>query len=160
MSFLESQSQAWDSAHWEFTLVFEDLADEDLWQRAHPSLLSVGELTAHVCYGLIIHCQNNHPNFRLESPLITPEVRYYLHNIDQPVVLPMTVAEIEAEFNRIQKTVKAAYLEMDVPRETPMTDGPGPTLGHLADYMLFHVAYHTGQAFSVRHLMGHKTNDN
>jgi len=25
---------------------------------------------------------------------------------------------------------------------------------------VFHVAYHTGQAYSVRHLLGHETEDN
>lgn len=160
MSFLDTQSQAWDSAHWEFTLVFEDLADEDLWRRAHPSLLSVGELTAHVCYGLLSHSQRYNPNFVFDSPFMQPEVRYYLHNVGQPLVLPMTVSEVESEFVRVQKAAKAALLELDHTRETPMENGPGPTFGHLADYMVFHVAYHTGQAFSVRHLMGHKTNDN
>lgn len=160
MSFLESQSQAWDSAHWEYTLVFENLADEDLWRRAHPNLLSVGELTAHVCYGLLSHAQRYNPNFVFESPLMAPQVRYYLHNVSQPLVLPMTVAELEAEFDRVQKAAKAALLELDYTRETPMENGPGDTFGQLADYMVFHVAYHTGQAFSVRHLMGHTTNDN
>lgn len=28
--------EAWDTAHWEFSLAFEGLADEDLWTRPHP----------------------------------------------------------------------------------------------------------------------------
>lgn len=160
MAFLDSQSQAWDSAHWEFTLVFEDLDDADLWRRAHPNLLSIGELTAHVCYGLLAHSQRYNPSFVFESPLTKPEARYYLHNVGQPFELEMGVKELEAEFDRVQKAAKAALMELDFERDTPMENGPGQTFGHLADYMVFHVAYHTGQAFSVRHLMGHKTNDN
>lgn len=160
MSFLDSQSQAWDSAHWEFTLVFENLADDDLWRRAHPSLLSVGELTAHVCYGLLSHARRYHPDFAFESPFMQPEVRYYLHNVGQPIELPMTVDQCLAEFERVQKAVKAVYLESPFSMDDPMENGPGETFGDLANYMVFHVAYHTGQAFSVRHLMGHETNDN
>ena len=41
---------ALDNAHREFYFVFEGLTDDDLWRRAHPNLLSVGELAGHVSY--------------------------------------------------------------------------------------------------------------
>lgn len=50
MDTMEAFLGAWDEAHWEFTLAFEGLSDEDLWKRAHPRLLSVGELAGHVAY--------------------------------------------------------------------------------------------------------------
>ncbi len=34
------------------------------------------------------------------------------------------------------------------------------TWGNLVQYQVFHVAYHTGQIYSVRHLLGHETEDN
>lgn len=160
MSFLLSQSQAWDSAHWEFTLVFEDFVDVDLWRRGHPNLLSVGEITAHVCYWLIAHARRHNAGFEFESPLQREEVRYFEMPLGAPLVLPMTVAECQAEFERVQKAVKAVYLESPYAMDDPMENGPGHTFGDLANYMVFHVAYHAGQAFSVRHLMGHETNDN
>ena len=157
---MDSQSQAWDSAHWEFTLVFEDLRDEDLWRRAHPSLLSVGEITAHVIYGLVDHASTVNPAAQVRSSLKRDESRYYLTAVDTPLKLALTVKELEAEFVRVQKEVKAALHASGLPREAPLAKGPGNNMGELVDYMVFHVAYHTGQAFSVRHLMGHRTNDN
>jgi uncharacterized damage-inducible protein DinB len=159
MSFFETQVQAWDSAHWEFSLVFEDLHDEDLWRRAHPRLLSVGEIVAHMVYWQVEQATVLNPSFSIETPLKSEKARYYLTNVEQPFTLPMSVEEVANELDRVQKAVREALLQVNAKREDS-SDHPGPTLGHLADYMVFHVAYHTGQAFSVRHLMGHKTNDN
>lgn len=161
MSFLDSQSQAWDSAHWEFSLVFEDLKDEDLWRRPDPKLLSVGELVCHMAYAQTSFATKLDPACGIESPLAIDDARYYLYSVDSPLVLEMSVEEVAKEFDRVQKAAKAVFLRSGVDRETPLTfEGPGRTFGEFADYMIFHVAYHTGQAFSVRHLMGHRTNDN
>lgn len=161
MSFFESQSGAWDAAHWEFSLVFEDLADEDLWRRADPRLLSVGELVCHLIYWQLNYANKLDPAANLDSPLRREGARYYLSSVDRPLCLESTVAEAAAELDRVQKSVKAVFLASGLARDTPMPfEGPGRTMGEFADYMLFHVAYHTGQAFSVRHLMGHQTNDN
>lgn len=161
MSFLDSQSQAWDSAHWEFSLVFEDLKDEDLWRRPDPKLLSVGELVCHMAYAQTSFATKLDPACGIESPLAIDDARYYLYSVDSPLVLDMSVEEVAKEFDRVQKAAKAVFLRSDADRETPLTfEGPGRTFGEFADYMIFHVAYHTGQAFSVRHLMGHRTNDN
>lgn len=161
MSFLDSQSQAWDSAHWEFSLVFEDLADEDLWRRADPKLLSVGELVCHMVYAQTTFATKLEPACGIESALAVDDARYYLYSVESPLVLDMSVDEVAKELDRVQKVVKDVFLRSDADRETPLTfEGPGRTFGEFADYMVFHVAYHTGQAFSVRHLMGHRTNDN
>lgn len=160
MSFFETQSQAWDSAVWEFSLVFEDLADDDLWRRADPKLLSVGELACHMCWPAKYanKLQSDSP---IDSPLLNEPSRYYLVNVDEPVMLSMGVEELTNEFERVMKAAKAAFLSAEGKREDPLPfEGPGRTYGEFADYMVFHIAYHTGQAFSVRHLMGHQTNDN
>ncbi|MEQ1933622.1 MAG: DinB family protein [Fimbriimonadaceae bacterium] len=161
MSFLDCQSQAWDSAHWEFSLVFEDLDDDDLWRRADPRLLSVGEIVCHMSYAQIMFATKLDPGCGVESPLAPEGASYYLHAVDSPQVLAMSVEDIAKEFDRVQKAAKVVFLRSEAERETPLTfEGPGRTFGEFADYMVFHVAYHTGQAFSARHLMGHRTNDN
>ena len=50
MANLDLLVKAWDTAHWEFTQVFEGLADEDVWRRPDPRILSVGELAGHIAY--------------------------------------------------------------------------------------------------------------
>lgn len=159
MSFFETQRQAWDTALWEYSLVFEDLNDEDLWNRAHPRLLSVGELTAHVVYAMVSRAKAVNPDAQIESPLADKAAYYYLMNVEQPFVLPLTVAQVAAELDRVGREVRDVWLAVDKGREEPSGSNLG-NLGQMADYMVFHVSYHAGQAFSVRHLMGHKTNDN
>ena len=89
------------------------------------------------------------------------EARYYLVTVEEPLKLEIGVEELAREFDRVQKAVKKVFLDSPMTRNDALSfQGPGRTFGEFADYMVFHVAYHTGQAFSVRHLMGHRTNDN
>jgi hypothetical protein len=147
--------EAWDIAHWELTLAFEDLRDEDLWRRAHPSLLSVGELAAHVAYS-----ESLLPQPMPESPLVNRRFGYYLNQVDDPVSLDLTVSQVLEELKKLHDAAKAAALVVgDVNAKVHWRDDW--TWFQCVQYMAcFHVGYHTGQAFSVRHLMGHKTNDN
>ncbi|MDQ2985680.1 MAG: DUF664 domain-containing protein [Armatimonadota bacterium] len=147
--------EAWGVAHWEFTLAFEDLADEDLWRRPHPSLLSVGELAAHVAYS-----ESQLPQPITQSPLVDKRSRYYLHQIDDPLVLELTVAQVLEELKSVHEAAVAAASQVqNVDEAVHWRDDW--TWYECVKYMgCFHVAYHTGQAFSARHLMGHKTNDN
>jgi len=161
MSFLDMQSQAWDSAFWEYSLVFEDLNDTDLWVRPHANLLSIGEITCHIVYYLAIYANKLATDPLLTSLLAVQDASYYLKNVGVTIQLSLGVADVAAEVDRIQKAAKSVFLAASVERDEPLAfDGPGRTFGEFADYMVFHIAYHTGQAFSVRHLMGHKTNDN
>ncbi|MEA2552859.1 MAG: hypothetical protein QOJ65_1035, partial [Fimbriimonadaceae bacterium] len=50
MAKLDQLIKAWDEGQWEFSLAFEGLADEDVWRRPHPQLLSIGELAGHIAF--------------------------------------------------------------------------------------------------------------
>lgn len=147
--------EAWGVAHWEFTLAFEDLADEDLWKRPHPRLLSIGELAAHVAYS-----EAQLPQPMTQSPLVDKRSRYYLHQVDDPMALDLTVAQVLQELKTIHEAaVTAASQVQNVDEVVHWRDDW--TWYECVKYIgCFHVAYHCGQAFSARHLMGHKTNDN
>jgi hypothetical protein len=161
MSLLGGQSEAWDTAFWELSLVFEGLEDGDLWRRPHPRLLSVGEIVAHVVYWLETYAAKLDGSYESGSPLALNEARYYLHNINTPLTPGMTVSQVATELERVQSEAKKVLLNCPHGRNTPLPfEGPGRTCGQLVDYMVFHTAYHTGQAFSARHVMNHKTNDN
>jgi hypothetical protein len=151
----EALLQAWREGQWEFTLAFEDLDDDDLWKRADPKLLSVGELAGHVAYGAGQLIQDK----GFSSPLLDKAFDYYLKQVDHPVVKPMTVAQVLDELKRVHEAAMAQFASVDdLSAKVPWRDDW--TWGACLRYQVFHVAYHCGQAFSVRHLMGHKTNDN
>jgi uncharacterized damage-inducible protein DinB len=144
-----------DSAIWEMSEAFQGLNDEDVWVRPHPRLLSIGELAAHVAYGEI---QWMYPE--MESPLTAQPVTYYPHAVAQPLHAEMGAEALYAEVKRVHEACKAHILETrpDLTSKLPRRDDW--TWGYTLEYMAFHIAYHTGQMYSVRHLMGHETADN
>jgi hypothetical protein len=150
----EAFMAAWEEFHWEFTLAFEGLSDSDLWRRAHPSLLSIGELAGHVAY-----CEGLAAQGAVESPLLDSAFSYYSNQIGNPVLLDLTVAQVLHEVKKVHDAVKAGLASVEhFDEKVPWRDDM--TWGHWLRYQLFHVSYHCGQAYSVRHLMGHETTDN
>ncbi|MBN8690735.1 MAG: DinB family protein [Armatimonadetes bacterium] len=144
-----------DTAIWEMSEAFDGLQDQDLWTRPHPRLLSVGELAAHVAYGEIRWML---PSF--ESPLNSDAFAYYFYSVEKPIQLELTATELYAEVKRVHEACKAHILESRPELSAVMPIREDWTWGGMLEYMAFHVAYHTGQMYSARHLMGHETNDN
>jgi hypothetical protein len=152
---IEALLQAWDEGAWEFTLVFEGLSDDDLWKRAHPSLLSVGELAAHVGYGEAQMLSAD----AIESPFFDKRFDYYPRQVDAPVKLDLSVEQVLGELKKIHGAVKTELANVqDFDAKVHWRDDW--TWIAFIRYQVFHVAYHCGQAYSVRHLMGHQTTDN
>lgn len=167
MTDFEAWVKAWDVAQWELGEAFDGLPDEAVWVRAHPSLLSIGELAGHMAYWnaqMIVELtpkgEDGNEVALLESPLVNPAFRYFNDQVNHPVTLDLGAAETLSELNRIHGEAKAALVRVN---EAGVDSVPGLSdqrwQFHL-QYRGFHVAYHTGQAYSVRHLLGHVTNDN
>lgn len=156
LSGMEELMKALDAAIWELGEAFEGMPDQDLWVRPHPKLLSVGELAAHIAYGEA--CYFIGPEF--ESPLIAKEVRYYPYTLEGPFSVDLTSAEVYSEIKRIHEACKASFAAESREYDDPNPFREGWTWGYTLVYQGFHVAYHTGQIFSVRHILGHETTDN
>lgn len=144
-----------DDAIWEMSEAFDGMPDADLWVRPHPRLLSVGELAAHVGYGEICWL---HAGF--ESPFGHESLRYYDHTIATPFSAPMSAEQVYAEVKRIHEACRSRILEALPNMDDVHPDRDDWTWGYTFRYMAFHIAYHTGQMYSVRHLLGHETSDN
>ena len=163
MSTLAPLIEAWDEAHREFAIALGDFPEQDLWKRAHPRLLSVGELSGHVAYWQAVWVlgggdpKPDLAHLPLRSPLLNDAFRYYTSSVDHRFELDLTAAQVLEEVSRIHEAAKASLIGNDKDQTYP---GQWGTWGNLVQYQAFHVAYHTGQAYSVRHLLGHETEDN
>ena len=163
MSTLAPLIEAWDEAHREFDIALGGLSDEDLWKRPHPRLLSVGELAGHVAYWQAVWITgggNHRPELGelpIKSPFLDHGFRYYTSSVDQPFQVDLTVEQVLQEVRRVHEAAKAEVVGKEKDEPYP---GQWGTWGNLVQYQVFHVAYHTGQAYSVRHLLGHETEDN
>ena len=151
---IDAWVKAWDEGAWEFTLAFEGLKDEELWVRAHPGLLSIGELAGHVAYWDAVMVQGG-----VESPLNDKAFGYYPEQLAHEVKKDLTVAQVLEGLAKVHEAAKAVFDNVtDLDEKVPWRDDW--TWGACLRYRVFHVAYHCGQAYSVRHLMGHTTTDN
>lgn len=153
---MELLLKALDTAVWELGEAFTGMPDADLWTRPHPKLLSVGELAAHMAFGEAELFLGS--NF--SSPLMTETARYYTHQVDAPFSVPMSAAQVYDEVKRVHEACRAYYVENPHDSEELNPNRPGETWGWTLEYQAFHFAYHTGQIYSVRHMLGHETVDN
>lgn len=144
-----------DSAIWEMGEAFEGLQDDAVWVRAHPRLLSIGELAAHMAFG-----ESRWLNPGVSSPLFQGNIDYYLHAVDQPLVLELGAQDVLNEVKRVHEACKAHILETRPDLSAVHPERDDWKWGYALEYMAFHYAYHTGQMYSVRHLLGHETANN
>ena len=157
MANLDLVLKALDTAVWEMGEAFKGLPDGDVWRRAEPRLLSVGELAAHVAYWEAASFLGENATDR---PLVTAAARYYTTNVGEPFTLPLGADETYAEVKRIHETCKAAFAAEPHDSAEPNPHREGWSWGTAVEYQVFHVSYHTGQMYSVRHLLRHETVDN
>lgn len=156
MANLDLLIKALDTAHWEMSEGFKGLADGELWRRPDSRLLSVGELAAHVAYWEAQSFLGD----GVESALAVAAGRYYTTNQREPFALQLGAAEALQEVQRIHDLCKASFQANPHDSDEPNPFREGWTWGQTVEYQAFHVAYHTGQIYSVRHLLGHETVDN
>ncbi len=165
MANVELLLKAWDMAHWEFGEALEGLEDADLWRRPAPALLSVGELIGHMAYCEATRFTGPAVSDDPRGPLVDQVFSYYESQVANRVVLPIGVAQAAADLERIHESAVAKVRDLAPDSEALPPPGiqgmwEGSNWGDLLNYMVFHVAYHTGQAYSARHLIGHRTKDN
>ncbi len=165
MASLIAVVDAWDMGHWEFGEALDGLADADLWRRPAPGLWSIGELMGHMAYWEATRFTGPVVEGDPRGALVDARFRYYDPSVPEPVVLPIGVAEAAAQLGAVHAAAAKVVREADPDSEDKPGEGivgmwDGATWGDLVKYMAFHVGYHTGQAYSARHLMGHATKDN
>src|SRR5688572_21616078 len=105
--------EAWEEAHREFAIALAGLPDKDLWKRAHPRLLSVGELAGHIAYWQAVWTMgggNDRPDLDhlpIKSPLLDHVFRYYTTNVDRVFELELGTAQVLDEVARVHQSAKA-----------------------------------------------------
>lgn len=156
MSNQDPLVKAIESAIWELTEALRDLPDEDVWVRPHPRLLSVGELVAHIAHG--------EANWLLgksfPNKLASTVARYYTLNVEVPLELELGASDLQSEMLEVHRACMDALAASPVDHAAPYPYREEWTWGSTLEYQAFHIAYHTGQIYSVRHLFGHTTVDN
>lgn len=178
MSEVEAYLQVLEMGYFEVTEAFKGLADENVWRRPAEGLLSAGELAGHMAYWEAVRLageggeQLSDPlgghrylaRCRVSSPLVDDRFSYYPTTLVTPPSeqhLVMTAEQVCRELVRVHEEAVSDFKARNPDLEScPPGWPPGHTHGDFLRYLAFHVAYHTGQIYSVRHLLGEQTPDN
>jgi hypothetical protein len=176
----EAYLEVLEEGYFEVQEAFKGLADENVWKRPAEGLLSVGELAGHIAYWEAVRLagKGGEPNpeangvsmipdlakCRVSSLLIDHQFNYYPKTIAQPPSqeqLAMTAAQVCSELVRVHNE-SVVYFKALNPDLDSCPPGwlPNNTYRAFLSYAAFHVAYHTGQIYSARHLLGEETVDN
>src|SRR5438552_9579747 len=137
---------------------FKGLADENVWKRPAEGLLSVGELAGHIAYWEAVRLAGEGEDLakcQVSSPLIDNRFRYYPATLETPPSeqhLAMTAEQVCSELLRVHEESVAQFKSLNPELESTPPGLPGWTYGSSLKYLVFHVAYHTGQMYSARHL--------
>jgi hypothetical protein len=170
---IETYLSVLEMGYFEVKEAFEGLADEHVWKRPAEGLLSVGELAGHIAYWEAVKLAGEGKDRKwlpdlvkcpVSSLLIDDRFGYYpTTTATRPSEkhLAMTAEEVCGELLRVHEEAVAHFraLHPDLESSAPGWP-PGRNYRHFLEYAVFHVGYHTGQMYSVRHLLGEKTPDN
>jgi len=164
---VEAYLQALELAYFELGEAFKGLADENVWKRPAEKLLSVGELAGHIAFWEAVRLAGEGPDpapCRVSSPLIDRRFRYHPVTLATPPSeqhRAMTAEQVWRELLRVHEESLAHFRALSPDPDTRIPGCPtGFTYGEYLKYLVFHVSYHTGQIFTVRHLLGEETPDN
>ncbi|HEY3280632.1 MAG TPA: DinB family protein [Armatimonadota bacterium] len=168
---LETFLELLEESYYEVGFAFEGLEDDHVWRRPAEGLLSVGELAGHIAYWEAVKLAGDGggtgsdlANCRVAGPLIDRRFRYYPALTATPLSeqqLAMTTGQVREELLRVHREAVAHFRTLSPDLESPVPGWPpGFTYGAVLKYASFHVAYHTGQMYSARHLLGEETPEN
>ncbi len=147
--------KALNTAIWELGEAFTDFPDEEFWKRPHARLLSAGEIATHIAFW-----EANSFDKSFDTPLKNAAGEYYNSNVDAPFELSLGAKDLYAEIKRIHEACISTMSAHSHDLDSGNPNREGWTWRTTLEYQAFHIAYHTGQIYSVRHMFGHQTVDN
>jgi len=157
---LETYLDFLEQGYYEGKFAFDGLADDKVWKRPADGILSIGELASHIAYWEAVRLAGEEGEFpdlskcRVKSLLIDPRFSYYPETVPtspSAEQLAMSASQVCNELMRVHSEA-VNYLQSINPNLDAYRDK--------LKYLAFHVAYHVGQMYTVRHLLGDQPPNN
>ena len=170
-AMMEAYLEVLEKGYFEAKEAFGGLADENVWKRPAVGLLSIGELAGHLAYWQAVKLAGEggepEPDLakcRVSSLLIDSRFRYHPTSMTHPPSeehLAMTAEQVCRELLRVHQESVADFKARNLDLNTCSPGWPpNYTYRAFLTYAAFHVAYHTGQIYTARYLLGEETPDN
>ncbi len=161
--------EAWHWMYFETDLLFEGLSEANLHRRPAPTLLSVSEHAAHVTrseasifnrylFGQsrdsLDDCLFRRPEFGWPPTMVEGPVN--------PELARLSVHEVKEEYLKQHARCYALAQTLELPADHGFDDDwtRVRTVRDRLRIAAYHVAYHAGQIYTVRHLLGEETPEN
>ena len=164
---LDTYLTLFEQDYFQLAKALKGLADENVWSRPAEGLLSIGELAGHIAYWEAVNLAGEGEGLekgRLSSPLVDRRFSYYdttIRTAPSVLHLSMTAEQVHKELVRVHEDSLACFRSLNPDLESTPPGWPDRyNYRTLLDYQVFHVAYHTGQIYIARHLLGDRTPDN
>lgn len=155
--------------YFETDLMFEGLRPENLHRRPASNLLSISEHCAHLVRSEA-SIVNRYLFGQLEAEWADTPMRKRLFGwpptmLESPVdseLLRMSIHEVRAALLAEHDRCYDLAQKLELPAEHVFDDDWArcPTVGDRLKIAAYHVGYHMGQIYTVRHLLGEETPEN
>lgn len=161
---------AWNWSYIDMADALDEIAPEHLHLRPSPDLICISEQIAHLMRSessIIGRYIFNEPesvwaaNFLTQPPYGWPP-DILLAPVD-PRLKSLSQADLKQHLDANHQRLLEKAQTLDLPPGHPFQDdwsGPAPTLEVRLRFAAYHVAYHVGQIYQTRHLLGEITPDN
>jgi hypothetical protein len=167
MGEIQTLLKFWEFSYLDVSNALKDVQEEHLHVRLEPNALAISEIVAHISYceaQAILSILLGKPKERwgIQSPLFDDRNWYPPEILARPIrseLQALSISDVATEFNRVHEFVRAAAQGYDVPAATELKGAWGnePTVRSHLSYVGYHVAYHVGQIYLTRHLLGETT---
>lgn len=160
---------AWHWMYFEVDLMFEGLRPENLHRRPHPSLLSVSEHCAHLVRSeasIINRYLFGQPEEEWADSVMRKRLFGWPPTmLESPVdseLRQMAVNDVKQALLSEHARARDLALTLDLPADHVFQDDwvRCTTVGDRLRIAAYHVGYHMGQIYTVRHLLGEETPEN
>jgi hypothetical protein len=159
-----------ESAYRDARLAFSGIREENLHRRPSPTVLALSEQASHIaqCEALILLgglLQKPPPEWGITSPLLHERYDYPPRALAHPIpdaLLKLSPGEIYPEMERVHRYVMEALKGFNRQAEEVILAPWGEewSVREYLSYAGYHVAYHIGQVYCIRHFFGEETPNN
>ena len=161
--------EAWHWMYFETDLVLGGIQSEHLHRRPALNLLSISEHLAHVARSeasiIFRYLAGVEPHEWPASPLTSERYGWPPTMLEEPLhseLSAMSLGEITDEYLRCHDQCYQLAKGLDLSADTSFSDSWDrvTTVRDRLRIAAYHVAYHHGQIYTVRHLLGEETPEN
>lgn len=159
--------EAWHESYRDLEDALSGVSFENLHKRLGANTISISEQVAHIASTeaqIVLQYIAGRDMNESNSPIVHEDLVYPPNFSGDPIrsnLIVMNLDDLSSELTRVHERCYEAIRDLELPADYVFDDDWSDTpLRERLQYAAYHVAYHTGQIFLTRHILGEETPDN